>query len=425
MRLSLVALLLSSLVAVPGPPAVPGGDVPRSVSAPAWEYHFPPGLLDSLNLVVTPDHRYLAIASARRRYHPVGRPEQTTAEGENAVYLFDLHARRLLWKQVFPEGLVAAVLGVTPGGEFVAVELGTDWPGQTGGGVQTLGVPERGARLYDSTGHLAARRLPLERTGGRWHHEPVVLRAPQDQEEPVPEALRARLTEAGVGDASTAPPPDPIVRRSRNGAPCIVGLNPDGTVKWEWRVPPEEDTSDSWHVPIVLSEDGQTALVTYLVVTPGSPGRRRRFHLLRWADGWKWTRELPREVPELLTWRVSNGGASALVYRGLADRQAVDILGPDGETKASLAFQGVGPGGDDLSPNGAYWAVALGRRTWGPGVDDMGWTEGMHVFDCATGKVLWRSPAVASAQEVLALDSGGVVTVSLKTHTLSVFDPPR
>jgi hypothetical protein len=447
------SLLFAVIVAaLPRSLAAPA-DSGRLVPGPAWEYHFPPGLLDTANFAVTPDYRYLAIVSGRWTYHPKGEPEQATSEGENAVYVFDLSQKQLLWKQALPEGQVPIVRGISPAAEFTAVEVNPCWRGETRRwerdgqqmeGRQLVGPPEPGVRLYDRRGTLVAAKAPLQRPGSRRLCDVLVLRPLAKGEEPVSGELRHRLTAAGIREVDVLPPPDPITKGSRDGVACIVGLDSDGTTKWEWPVPADETLESSALWPLALSPDGNCALAGYLLVTPEGSPTTRRFHFFTLADGWRWSRDLPRAMPWTISWEVSNGGRSALIKRDQGERTTVDVLGPDGQTKTQHTFYifGIWPS-IDLSPNGRYWAAMISRvrdeatayaarRGMAgshipppPRVDESAWTEGLHVFSCDTGNVAWRATLPSrSWWKLIALDSGGVIAISETLHTLAVFDPP-
>jgi hypothetical protein len=436
------SLLFAVIVAaLPRSLAAPA-DSGRLVPGPAWEYHFPPGLLDTANFAVTPDYRYLAIVSGRWTYHPKGKPEQAASEGENAIYVLDLKQKRLLWKQVLPEGQVPFIRGISPGAEFTAVEvnlgrgdgtLGWDRDGQQLEGRRLVGPPEWGMRLYDRRGVLIAQHVPLDRSGHRQPCDPLVLRPPEKGEEPVSDELRRRLVAAGVREVSVVPRRELITRPSPDSAAHIAGINPDGSVRWDWPVPPDEDAIGSrFSVRSASSRDGRYELICLDVrEDSGQKPPVKRLHFFTWESGLQWSRDFPLKIRDgmvandVTSMAVSDGARSLLISRGQLMYSAVDILGTDGQTKSQYAFYGIAPVGSRLSPSGKYWAAVLARWAEGPGVDDLGWTVGLHVFSCDTGNVAWRATLPSrSWWKLIALDSGGVIAISETLHTLAVFDPP-
>ena len=401
------------------PGAAAAANAERVVPAPTWEYQFPPGSVGS-TVRLSGDFRYLATNTEVRSYHLPGEPDAVRTEGENAVYFFDLAERRLLWKEVFPEGSPAFVCGVSASGELVGVEIGGD-------------TPEPGMRLYDGGGRFLVGNAPVEADWVTEGRAELIMRPPEAGEAPLSEELTAALAAVGIRFSAAFRGRRGFQYLYRGGPGLVAYLDPDGTTCWEYELPP----STSWGAGLIgswgtlsQSPDREYALVGIAPTDVPEPYETRRILLFGRSQGLLWTKDLDMRLGGKTARRaysvpleLSSGAASVVVERGPSPA-VVQVFDEQGREKSSVAFGAVTPGPPSVSPNGRYWAAPLTRFVQGPGADDKGWTEGIHVFDCDTGEVVWRSPTMATASPVIVTDAGGVIAISHRDRALSVFDPP-
>jgi len=423
--------------------AAAAADAERVVPAPTWEYQFPPGLVGFSAMRVTPDVRYLAISTGRWTRTAGGGAEAAVAEGENAVYLFDLREKRLLFKEAFPDETAVFVVGLSPSAGVVAVQSGASSAKEAVVGVRrqegttivqgtrVFGPPEAGVRLYGQDGRLLAKGAPVVRSGGAWPYDGTLLLRPAAAgETAVPDDLRRTLVEAGVRPIPSLLPHSPFgFVRSREGE-SFVSFAEDGTEYWSWQLPPDEaHLAREWR-SLTVSHDLEYALVSLTPYDGQRPSDLRHLYLFGRRGGLVWQAEASLDIPvrygaRSLGVQVADGGVSALVVRAGPRGAIADIRDRSGAISGSWEFAEMQPKAYSLSPSGRYWAAAL-RQTWqGPRETETTWTAGIHVFDCNTGEVVWQSPAMADAVYVMATDAGGVVAISSATRTVAVFDPPR
>ena len=424
-----------------------GARAEQVTPSPAWEYQFPPGIVDFSARCLTADLRYLAVGTGEWTYRVRGSEEPPSWEGENAVYLFDLREKRLLWKKPFPSGAAPFVVGLSPSGSIIAVEVGgysatettqPQWRYEGSSvfeGTRILGPSEAGVRVYDREGRLLGTGVPLERfEGTRRDGGKLLLRPDKAEEGAVPDELWQILTDAGVlavpGFAESTPYG---FIESAQHEQFFASFEEDGSENWRWELPPGEGQFGGPSRVVTVSSDLGYALVS-LKRDDKWPSDVRHLYLFGRSEGLLWDREFPMAadpkpmlggILRYMGMGVANGGMSALVIRTGPRSGVVEVLDSSGATKQRWEFDELHPKVCSLSPNGRYWAAAL-RQTWrGPTVNDKGWTEGVHVFDCDTGEVVWRSPAMADAFYLKATDTGGVVAICAARRTLAVFDPPR
>jgi hypothetical protein len=423
--------LLAVFLLVAGTAAADTGQV---VPAPAWQYQFPPALWVTVSQPSRGDLRYLAATTTRWRYHPSDKPGEVTVEGENAVYFFDLVEKRLLWKEAFAEGTAAFVEGLSAGGEFVAVQVGGSDSGRISGyrggrsveGIADTGTREPGVRLYDRRGRLLARNAPVGMAAGA-----LVVRPLESGERPLSGELTKALAVAGVQSVPVVGRNQGFTWTAREGRPVLAYFDLDGTARWEYELPPLRPLPGSGWATVGRSPDGAYALYSVIPADVPDPNGTRRVLLFGCGDGLIWAKDLSMHLegetvptPYSVRLLLAAGAASAVIQRGPAPSM-VQVLDRQGQEKSAVAFGGIIPVALSVSASGRYWAAALRRWTQEPGLDDKGWTEGIHVFDGDTGKVVWRSPAMAGALAIDVSDGGGVIAFSAEDRALVVFEPPH
>ena len=412
--------------------------------SPTWEYEFPPGLVHFSGMCLTPDMRYLAVSTGEWTYRVSGSEEPPVTEGENAVYLFDLREKRLLWREPFPSGRAVFVVGLSASASIVAVELGGHPALETvrryqGAsvleGTWVLGPPEAGVRVYDQEGRLLATGVPLERFDGiSPRGGELLLRPARAEEAAVSDELRRTLTDAGVIAVSAyAESYAYNFIRPDGQEQFFASFAEDGSENWRWELPPGEGQLGPTSRTFSESPDLGYALVS-LMRHYKWPSDARHLYLFGRSEGLLWDRKFPmvadvkpvvRGILRSIGAGVANGGRSAVVIRTGPRIGVVEVLDRSGAIKQHWEFDELHPHTGSLSPNGRYWAAALRQAGQGPTVSDKGWTAGVHVFDCDTGEVVWRSPTMATALPVMVTDAGAVIAISGEDRTLAVFDPPR
>jgi len=414
----------------------------RVASSATWEYQFPPGIVDFTAMQLTPGIRYLAVTTGRSTYEGSDSAGSVTSEGENAAYYFDLRDKRLLWRKPFPSETAVSVVGLSPSGDILALGVGGTSTRQTTvalrsyqgdsalEGKRALGAPEAGARLYDREGRLLAAGIPLERFSGTLPYAGQLLLRPARAGETAPsDDLRRTLTDAGVTAVPKFTARGAYGFMESAGHKQFVSFAQDGTENWRWELPPGQgELAREWR-GFAASPDLGYALVSLTPYEGERPSDVRRLYLFGRSEGLLWEYQAPmmiagKHAARSIGMQIANAASSALVVRTGPRASVVDALDRSGVVRHSWEFDEMKPAAYSLSPNGHYWAAVL-RQTWqGATSVDKGWTAGLHVFDCDTGEVVWRSPAMADAVYVIAMDTAGVVAVSPATRTLAVFDPP-